>query len=101
MNPKSILIDHITKGDIDVQFIKTENQLTDIFTKALYFDRFCTLRSISIALSTAESEYIAAGSCVAQVLWLKQQILDLSLQIEKISIFCDNTSAICISKNAI
>ena len=33
----------------------------------------------SIALSTAESEYIAAGSCVAQVLWLKQQILGSQL----------------------
>ena len=32
----------------------------------------------SIALSTAESEYITAGSCVAQVLWLKQQLLDRS-----------------------
>ena len=55
----------------------------------------------SIALSTAESEYIAAGSCVAQVLWLKQQILDLGVEVGTIPILCDNTSAICITKNPI
>ena len=53
----------------------------------------------SVALSTAESEYIAAGSCVAQVLWLKQQLLDLGLPVGTIPILCDNTSAICITKN--
>ena len=37
----------------------------------------------SVALSTAESEYIAAGSCVAQVLWLKQQLLDRSRRISR------------------
>ena len=53
----------------------------------------------SVALSTAESEYIAVGSCVAQVLWLKQQLLDLGLPVGTIPILCDNTSAICITKN--
>jgi len=55
----------------------------------------------SVALSTAEAEYISLGSCVAQVLWLKQQVLDLGLPVGTISIFCDNTSVICISKNPI
>ncbi|PKA63290.1 putative mitochondrial protein [Apostasia shenzhenica] len=30
----------------------------------------------SVALSTAEAEYVAAGSCCAQLLWLKHQLLD-------------------------
>ena len=55
----------------------------------------------SVALSTAEYEYITVGSWVAQVLWLKQQILDLGLPIGTIHILCDNTSAICITKNPI
>jgi len=29
-----------------------------------------------VALSTAEAEYIAVGSCCAQILWLKQQLED-------------------------
>ncbi|KAI0529333.1 hypothetical protein KFK09_001880 [Dendrobium nobile] len=55
----------------------------------------------SVALSTTEAEYIALGIYVAQVLWLKQQVLDLGLPVGTISVFCDNTSAICISKNPI
>ena len=31
----------------------------------------------SIALSTTEAEYIAVGSCCAQMLWIKQQLSDL------------------------
>ena len=32
------------KGTIDIQFVKSEDQIADIFTKPLYEDRFCTLR---------------------------------------------------------
>ncbi|XP_059635284.1 uncharacterized protein LOC132277441, partial [Cornus florida] len=55
----------------------------------------------SIALSTAEAEYIAAGSCCAQTLYIKQQLEDFGLYFDHIPIMCDNTSAICISKNPI
>ena len=54
-----------------------------------------------VALSTAESEYVAAGSCVAQILWIKQQLMDFEIMFSKIPIKCDNTSAISISKNPI
>ena len=30
----------------------------------------------SISTSTVEAEYIAAGSCCAQILWMKNQLLD-------------------------
>lgn len=55
----------------------------------------------SVALSTAEAEYIAAGSCCAQVLYMKQQLEDFKLKLDHIPIRCDNTSAISISKNPI
>lgn len=55
----------------------------------------------SVALSTAEAEYIAAGSCCAQVLYMKQQLEDFKLKFDHIPIRCDNTSAINISKNPI
>ena len=54
-----------------------------------------------VALSTAESEYVAAGSCVGQILWIKQQLLDFEIVTSKIPILFDNTSAINISKNPI
>ena len=56
----------------------------------------------SITLSTTEEEYIATTSCCTQVLWMKQTLQDLQVQFsEPIPIFCDNTSAIDISKNPI
>ncbi|PKA49890.1 Retrovirus-related Pol polyprotein from transposon TNT 1-94 [Apostasia shenzhenica] len=55
----------------------------------------------SIALSTAEAEYVAAGSCCAQLLWLKHQLIDYGIDLGQIPIKCDNTSAICLTKNPI
>ena len=33
----------------------------------------------SVSLSTAEAEYIAVGSCCAQLLWMKQTMLDYNV----------------------
>ena len=55
----------------------------------------------SVALSTAEVEYVAAESCCAQLLWMKQQMEDYDLYFDHIPIKCDNTSAINLSKNPI
>ena len=38
------LRDHTQKGDIVLQFIPTENQLADIFTKSLGEEQFCKIR---------------------------------------------------------
>ena len=54
-----------------------------------------------VALSTTEAEYIAAGSCCAQILWIKQQLEDFGLKINKVPILCDNTSAINMTKNQV
>ena len=52
-----------------------------------------------ISLSTAKAEYIAAACCT-QVMWMKQTLQDMKVSIdEPISIKCDNTSAISMSKN--
>ncbi|KAL1364175.1 hypothetical protein AAHE18_03G199200 [Arachis hypogaea] len=37
--------EHVQKGDISIQFVKSEEQLADIFTKPLAEDRFCMLRT--------------------------------------------------------
>lgn len=54
-----------------------------------------------VALSNTEAEYVAAASCCAQLLCIKQQLTDFGLRIERVSIFCDNTSAINIAKNQV
>ncbi|XP_019161883.1 PREDICTED: uncharacterized protein LOC109158427, partial [Ipomoea nil] len=55
----------------------------------------------SIATSTAEAEYIATGSCCAQILWMKQQLKDYGVNCENVNILCDNTSAIAITHNPV
>ena len=54
-----------------------------------------------MSLSTAEVEYIATGSCCAQLLWMKKILYDYGISQDTMCIFCDNTSAINLSKNLI
>ena len=53
----------------------------------------------SVSLSTVEAEYIAAGSCCSQLLWLKKLLSDYGISQDTMIVYCDNSSAIDISKN--
>ena len=55
----------------------------------------------SVALSTTEAEYVSASSCSAQVLCIKQKLLDYEIDVGTIPIKCENTSVICLTKNPI
>ena len=55
----------------------------------------------SVALSTVEPEYIAAGACCSQILLIAQQLRDLGVNLKGNPIKCDNASAICITKNSV
>ena len=55
----------------------------------------------SVSTSTTEAKYIDAGSCCAQILWMKNQLQDYGLALTKIPILCDNTSAIAIANNPV
>jgi hypothetical protein len=52
-----------------------------------------------VALSTIEAEYIAAGACCAQLLWMKQTLRDFGCEFNKIPLLCDNESAIKLANN--
>ena len=55
----------------------------------------------SISLSTVEAKYIVIGSCCTQLLWMQKLLHDYGICQEHLAIYCDNTSAINISKNPI
>jgi hypothetical protein len=55
----------------------------------------------SISLSTVEAEYIVVGSCCTQLIWIKQLLTDYGFAQRKMIVYCDNTSAINISKNSV
>jgi hypothetical protein len=58
-------------------------------------------KQTSISLSTTEAEYIVAGSCCTQLLWMKTLLWDYGFTQDTMIINCDNTSAINISKNPV
>jgi hypothetical protein len=43
----------------------------------------------SVALSTAEAEYVVAGACCAQLLWMRFALSDFGCKFSKISLLCD------------
>ena len=51
----------------------------------------------SVSLSTVEAEYIAAGSCCSQLLWLKKLLSDYGISQDTMIVYCDNSSTIDIS----
>ncbi|GJY54578.1 retrovirus-related pol polyprotein from transposon TNT 1-94 [Tanacetum coccineum] len=55
----------------------------------------------SVAMSSAEAEYVAAAGCCASILWMKSQLSDYDIHYKMVPIFCDNTSAIAISNNPV
>ncbi|WVZ83735.1 LOW QUALITY PROTEIN: hypothetical protein U9M48_030851 [Paspalum notatum var. saurae] len=54
-----------------------------------------------VALSTAEAEYIAAGACCAQILYMKQSLLDFGIVCGSVPLLCDNERAVKIAKNLV
>ncbi|XP_075099256.1 secreted RxLR effector protein 161-like [Nicotiana tabacum] len=60
-----------------------------------------TRKQNSVALSTAKAEYVAAASCCAQLLWIKQQLKDFGVLTESVPLLCDNTSALNMAKNLV
>ncbi|CAH9115744.1 unnamed protein product [Cuscuta europaea] len=54
----------------------------------------------TIALSTSEAEYIAAGAAAKQALWLRKLLKDLCCEQQGTpEIWCDNMSTIAMTKN--
>jgi hypothetical protein len=53
----------------------------------------------SVALSTAEAEYIVADHFCAQLLWMRQTLRDYGYKLTKVPLLCDNESAIRMAVN--
>ena len=60
-----------------------------------------TKKQNSVAFSIGEAKYVAAASCCAQLLWIKQHLEDFGLCIHSIPIMCDNISVVSMEKNPV
>nr|GEX47116.1 retrovirus-related Pol polyprotein from transposon TNT 1-94 [Tanacetum cinerariifolium] len=56
-------------------------------------------RQKSVAITSMETEYIALSGCYAQILWMRSQLSDYGLGFNKITMYCDNKSAIALCCN--
>lgn len=55
-----------------------------------------------VTLSTTEAEFVAAASCSCQAIWLRKMLEFLSnQQQDSTTIYCDNVSAIRLSRNPV
>ncbi|CAL2255134.1 unnamed protein product [Prunus armeniaca] len=63
---------------------------------------WASIKQSSVALSTAEAEYVSAAEATAQAIWLRFVLSDFGEeQVGATPILCDNTSAIAITKNPV
>jgi hypothetical protein len=58
-------------------------------------------KQTSVSLSTAEAEYVVAGQCCAQLLWMRQTLWDFGYNLSNVPLLCDNESAIRMAKNPV
>ena len=54
-----------------------------------------------VSLSSTEAEYVAVSSCCAQLLWMRQTLMEYGVICDKVPLWCDNESAIKISLNPV
>ncbi|KAI5343247.1 hypothetical protein L3X38_011123 [Prunus dulcis] len=63
---------------------------------------WASVKQSSVALSTAEAEYVSAAEATAEAVWLRFVLSDFGEeQVEATPILCDNTSAIATTKNPV
>jgi hypothetical protein len=101
--PKGATFDLIGYSDSDYAECKIDRKSTSggchLLGRSLV--SWTSKKQNTVALSTAEVEYIAAGACWTQILYMKQTLLDYGVVLEKVPLSCDNESAIKIANNPI
>ncbi|KAJ9682438.1 hypothetical protein PVL29_018369 [Vitis rotundifolia] len=77
-----------------------KNTLGGFFYIGNFLVAWMSKKQNSVSLSITEAEYIVIGSC-SQLLWIKKILRDYRIDQETMVVFCDNISAINISKNPV
>jgi hypothetical protein len=101
--PKGSSFDLIGYSDADYAGCKIDRKNTSGTCQFLgrSLVSWASKKQNSVALSTAEVEYIAAGHCCVQLLWMRQTLRDNGYKLSKVSLLCDNESAIHMADNPI
>jgi hypothetical protein len=101
--PKGSTFDLIRYSDVDYAGCKIDRKSTSGTCQFLgrSLVSWASEKQNSIALSVAEAEYIAAGHCCAQLLWMRQTLRDYGYKLSQVLLLCDNESAIHMGDNPV
>jgi hypothetical protein len=89
--PKGSTFDLIGYSDADWAGCKIDRKSTSGTCQFLgrSLVSWASKKQNSVALSTAEAEYITAGHCCAQLLWMMQTLKDYGYKLSKVPLLCD------------
>jgi hypothetical protein len=101
--PKGSTFDLIGYSDSDYAGCKIDRKSTSGTCQFLgrSLVSWSSKKQTSIALSTTEVEYVAAGQCCAQLLWMRQTLRVFGYNLSKVPLLCDNESAIRKADNPV
>jgi hypothetical protein len=101
--PKGSTFDLIGYSDADWARCKIDRKSTSGTCQFLgrSLVSWASKKQNSVALSTVGAEYIAAGHCCAQLLWMRQTLRDYGYKLSKVPLLCDNESAIRMADNPV
>jgi hypothetical protein len=101
--PKGSTFDLIGYFDADYVGCKIDRKSTSGTCKFMgrFLVSWASKKQNSVALSTAEAEYIPTGHCCAQLLWMRQTLRHYGYKLSKVPLIYDNESAICMADNLV
>jgi hypothetical protein len=101
--PKGSTFDLLGYSDLDYAGCKVDRKSTTGTCQFLgrSLVSWSSKKQNSVSLSTIEAEYVAAGACCEQLLWMKQTLSDYGCEFSKIPLLCDNESAIKLANNPV
>ena len=81
-------------GDLDGRKSTSGMMLTMNGCPVLWGSKLQTV----VATSTSEAEYISAAMAVKEALWVRKLLSDFNDVVERMVVYCDNQSALCLMK---
>jgi hypothetical protein len=101
--PKGAQFELIEYSDSDYAGCKVDRKST--FGCCQFLGRslvsWSSKKQYSVALSTVEAEYISVSNCCAQLLWMKQTLLNYGVFFKNVPLMCDNDSAVKLATNLV
>ncbi|WVZ52344.1 hypothetical protein U9M48_003416 [Paspalum notatum var. saurae] len=94
--PKGASFELLSYSNLDFAGCRVERKSTsgDCYLLGRSLVSWLSKKQNCISLSTAEAEYIAAGSCCTQILYIK-------VKLSRVPLLCDNESAVKLTNNLV